>query len=113
MDAAMTGTSRNPPRVLVHARIPRPHRGSALLFVLVALAVVMPACLGLARAVTTAKIDRELRRDEQLVQNLLAESDAPIQDFLARKAPTLVLPADVKHPAALVLEDTWTSGPDP
>ena len=108
----MTGTSPILAKAPSRTSVPHSHRGSALLFVLVALAVVMPACLGLARAVTTAKIDRELRRDEQLVQNLLAESDAPIQDFLAQKAPTLVLPADVKYPAALVLDEAWTSGPD-
>jgi len=107
----MTGASPIPPKAPGHARVLRTRRGSALLFVLVALAVVMPACLGLARAVTAAKIDRELRRDEQLVENLLAESDAPIQDFLARKASTLVLPADVRFPAALVLDDAWASGP--
>jgi hypothetical protein len=112
MDAAMTGTSPIPANTHGRTSVPRTRRGSALLFVLVALAVVMPACLGLARAVTTVKIDRELRRDERLVQDLLAECDAPIQDFLTRRAATIVLPADVKYPATLVLDDAWTSGPD-
>jgi hypothetical protein len=112
MDAAVTGTSLIPAKTPDRASVPRTRRGSALLFVLVALAVVMPACLGLARAVTTAKIDRELRRDEQLVQNLLTESGAPIQDFLTREAPTLVLPSDVRFPATLVLDEAWCSGPD-
>jgi hypothetical protein len=112
MDAAVTRAAPMTWKTPGRADVLRARRGSALLFVLVALAVVMPACLGLARAVTTAKIGRELRRDEQIVQDLLAESDVPIQDFLARRAPTLVLPADVKYPATLVLDEAWTSGAD-
>ena len=95
-----------------HALGSRASRGSALLFVLVALAVVMPACLGLARAVTSAKVERELRHDEQLVQDLLAEADAPIQDFLTRQASSMVFPADAKYPAALVLDEAWVEGPN-
>jgi len=107
--------TRNPltlARLPSHAQGSWASRGSALLFVLVALAVVMPACLGLARAVTTAKLDRELRHDEQLAQDLLAEADAPIQDFLARRAASIVLPTNVKYPASLVLDELWTSDPD-
>lgn len=98
----MTERSTHP-----HARSSHAH-GSALLFVLVAVAVVLPTCVGLARAVTTAKVDRALRLDEQLCEDLLREVDAPIQEFLVARAPALVLPADARFPAALVLKESLT-----
>lgn len=84
--------------------------GSALLYVLVALAVVLPASVGLARAISTAKIERELRRDEQLMRDLLLEADAPIANFLTTRAKDLVLPADAKYPAALVADESFAVG---
>ena len=85
-------------------------RGAALLFVLAALALVLPVCLGLARVVTDAALERGLRRDERLVQEFLIEADAPIQEFLAAEAGDVILRPDSPYPALLVLDDRFEAG---
>jgi hypothetical protein len=82
-------------------------RGSALLYVLASMAIVLPAVVGLARTVTTSKLTAAIRRDETAVEDLLSQADAPIRDFLDHEARDLVLLPDARFPVVAVLDDTF------
>lgn len=84
-------------------------RGAALLFVLAALALLMPVCLGLSRTVATAGLSKRVEEDVRLVEDLLIAADGPIQEWLADEAGSLVLAPDAPYPAALVLHDRFDS----
>ena len=84
-------------------------RGAALLFVLAALALLMPICLGLSRTVATAGLSKQVDQDVRLVEDLLIAADGPIQDWLTDEAGSLVLPPDAPYPATLVLRDRFDS----
>lgn len=94
------------------SRPPRARRGAALLLVLAALAMLMPVCLGLSRTVATSKLSSRIDRDVALVEDLLVAAEAPIEEWLKKRAPSLVLPPESQFPAALVLDERIGNGDD-
>jgi hypothetical protein len=81
--------------------------GVALVFVLATIALVVPPCVALARAVTTVQIERQVRTASALASDVVTGAETICLRWLRNESEKVVLPPDAMVPAVAVADERF------